>query len=153
MTPLKKDNMTVLLIIRNTGQEIAETNYWDTEAGQKGLFYLSWNAGAGRLLVPDSQISQVAEMRTAELVIVSRGRWPSRNRADGIEIMFEDNSDSPYALHLTVEQCDRLLPAKDASGYFVFSAWTRSGKAAQWPGKYRVVNKIPCMAAWVADTD
>lgn len=64
-----------MLIIENQGQAIARTNYWDSDHAKAGYFFLSWNAGAGRLLMPDSQKAALAEMRSAKYVIVSRGPW------------------------------------------------------------------------------
>lgn len=114
-----------------------------------GLFYLSWNAGAGRLLVPDSRLADLQEMATATYyVIVSRGPWPERGRREGFELLFEDGSDAPFCLHLSAEQSDRLLLDVDQGGGFEIVAWTRSGRAAAWPGKYRKVSQIPCLAAW-----
>ena len=62
-----------MLEIRNQGQAILSTNYWDSDHAKAGYFYLSWNAGAGRLLVPDSQKATLREMKGAREVIISRG--------------------------------------------------------------------------------
>lgn len=43
-----------MITISNDGQKIVSTNYWDTEHAKRGFLYLSWNAGAGRLLLPDT---------------------------------------------------------------------------------------------------
>lgn len=142
------EKRTEMLKIINAGPELASTNYWDSEYADAGLFYLSWNAGAGRLLVPDSRLAELQEMQTAQVVIVSRGPWPERKKAEGIELLFEDNSDSPYCLHLSIEQTDRLLPDLNQGGGFEIVAWTRTGRAASWPGKYRKVPKIPCLEPW-----
>jgi hypothetical protein len=137
-----------MLKITNNGPELADTNYWDSEHAAAGLFFLTWNAGAGRLLVPDSRMADLKEMRTAQYVIVSRGPWPERKKAEGIELLFEDHSNSPYCLHLSIEQTDRLLPDIEQGGGFKVVAWTRKGRAAEWPGKYRKVPKIPCLEPW-----
>ena len=44
-----------MIMIGNDGPLIARTNYFETELAKNGYFYLSWNAGAARLLVPESQ--------------------------------------------------------------------------------------------------
>jgi len=137
-----------MLTIVNRGQAIESTNYWDTEHAQAGLFYLTWNAGAGRLLVPDPQKAAVREMRTAQYVIVSRGPWPDQGGRDALELLFEDGSDSPYCLHLSAEQTDRLLPETDQGGGFVITVWTRGGQKLRLPGKYRTVDVIPCLQPW-----
>lgn len=137
--------MNNLITISNNGPELLETNYWDLDHAKKGFLYLSWNAGAARLLVPDSMISQIDEMRTGKYVIVSRGKFQGR---EALELLFEDNSDSPYCVHLVTEQTDRLLPDTDQGSGFIVSVWTRSGKQLQLPGKYRVVDTLPHMQPW-----
>ena len=139
-----------MLTIENKGQAIARTNYWDSDHAKAGLFYLSWNAGAGRLLVPDSQKPMLREMRSAKYVIVSRGPWTDQGGRDTLELLFEDGSDAPFVVHLVAEQCDRMIPEKDQGGGFVVTAWTQGGEKFRLPGKYRVVNALPCLEPWVA---
>lgn len=131
--------------IQNNGPEIKSTNYWDLEHAKKGYFFLSINAGVFRLLIPDSQFEQIIEMMKAECVIISRGPWPEQEKADALEIMFEDKSDSPYAIWIVPEQCDRLPLDSDVGKQKIFSAWTRSGKAFEIPCYYRRVKQLPWM--------
>ncbi|WP_179944763.1 hypothetical protein [Pantoea septica] len=42
------------IIIGNEGQSIKQTNYWYTEHAATGLDFMSWKAGAARLLVPEA---------------------------------------------------------------------------------------------------
>ncbi len=37
------------ITIKNSGQAIAETNYWQSEYANKGYVFLSWNAGAAQI--------------------------------------------------------------------------------------------------------
>ena len=136
--------------IGNRGQAIAKTNYFDLELAQRGMFYLSWNAGAGRLLVPDSQKRAVSEMRSAKYVIVSRGPWLERGGVDALELLFEDHSDTPYVLTLSRDSCDRILPAGDKGGGFYISVWTRGGQKLRLPGRYREVAALPCLEEWAS---
>lgn len=135
-----------MIQIVNNGKDLLGTNYWDTPQAQKGFFYLSWNAGAARLLVPNSVENQINEMKTARYVVISRGKWNGR---DALELMFEDGSDSPYCLHLLTEQCDRLLPKTDQGSGFSVDIWTKDGKQESFNGKYRTVKELPCLDAWV----
>jgi hypothetical protein len=57
--------MTDFIRIENNGPEIAATNYYDSPNAGAGYVYLSINAGALRLLVPDSQSQLVDEVKTA----------------------------------------------------------------------------------------
>ena len=139
-----------VLFIKNAGQRIAETNYWDSEHAKAGMVYLSWNAGAARLLLPDLQKPMLREMRGARHVIVSRGTWSGQGGRDALEVLFEDGSDNPFAIHLVAEQCDRLLPGDNQGGGFQFTVWTRGGEKVRLPGKYRQVVAIPCLEPWTA---
>lgn len=139
-----------MLELVNSGQEITSTNYWDSPHAARGYCYLSWNAGAARLLLPDSLSGTLPEMRTASEIIVSRGPWHDHGGRDAIELLFEDGSSVPYCLHIVAEQTDRLLPEDNQGGGFVVAVWTRSGKKIERPGKYRVVSGIPCLEPWSA---
>ncbi|MDU5837899.1 MAG: hypothetical protein E6559_00025 [Pantoea sp.] len=133
------------IFIGNEGQAINQTNYWDTEHAAAGLVFLSWNAGAARLLVPDAAKALLPEMKGAQYVIISRGKYADR---DALEILFEDGSDAPFCIHLMAEQSDRMLPESDQGGGFVVTVWTRGGQKHRYNGKYRVVESLPCLDPW-----
>lgn len=134
-----------MLKIVNDGQDIKSTNYWDSDLAKNDLCYLTWNAGAGRLLLPEMLVSSLKDMASAEYVIVSRGPWPLKNNADSLELLFEDHSKSPYCIHITAEQTDRIPePGED----FVIAIWTSAGKQSTLPGKFRRVTEIPCLLPW-----
>lgn len=133
--------------ICNDGKKLTWSNFWDTEMAQKGILLLSWNAGEARLLVPDSQIHNIPEMKSGKFVIVSRGPWAAKGYKDGLEILFEDFSDSPFCLHLSLEQIFPLVRVE--SGHkFGFSVYTRKGLVFQRPGKFRKVPRIPYLQSW-----
>lgn len=140
----------MIIHIGNNSQEIVSTNYFDTEHAAKGLFYVSTNAGCVRLLVPEIMEAAITDMKTAKYVIMSRGPWPAQNRDDGVEILFEDFSDTPYAIFIGVEQID-MLP--DGEGEWGFAIWTEEGKQFECPLKYRHVKKIPCLKGWEDNKD
>jgi hypothetical protein len=119
-----------IITVGNRGQDISleETNYWNTEMAHRGRLFLSWNAGVGRLLVPDCLTSAIPEMLTGKLAVISRGAWPAGQKADAIEIMFDDDSNDPFSIHLYVEQCSQMLPDSDIGTEFPFTIWTRNGK-------------------------
>lgn len=140
----------MMLKISNKGQAIIETDYWDSDHAKAGFCFLSWNAGAARLLVPDSMKNHVQEMRDAKYVIISRGPWPEHGGREALELLFEDDSDTPYCMHLVSEQADRMIPEGDQGGGFVVTVWTSGGEKLRLPGKYRVVDKIPCLDPWTS---
>ncbi len=137
-----------MIKIVNDGQRIVETNYFDHPNAMGGLFFVSWNAGACRLLVPDSMRADLHDMQTAKYVIISSGKWSGKGNA--LEILFEDDSDCPYVINLQIEQTDRSIPDTDQGGGLVFTAWDRHGERLQLPGKYRCVDRLPCLLPWVS---
>lgn len=132
-----------MIIIENAGADIASTNYFETSNAKAGYYFVSWNASTARILVPDSLVGSLDEMRTGRICVISRGKLDG---IDALEIMFDDDSEAPYALHLGLEQIDRSI-VNDGKPFRV-AAWTSRGKAGDWKGKYRVVNKLPCMKPW-----
>lgn len=102
--------MSGLIVIENDGQEIKHTNYWETEHADRGLMYLSVNAGVLRLLVPAGQVAAgvIDEIRTgtrAELVPTIRPQL----RRSHLDLVFEDGSPSPYSISIDRQQVD-IIP-------------------------------------------
>ena len=111
-----------LIIITNDGQSISSTNYWDTEHAEHGLFFMSGNAGAWRLLVPDMHKPVLADMATAKVVEIELG-FKQGQRA--VTIWFDDKTPTPFQLCISAEQMDRrLVRGKKKQPLFVY---TRDG--------------------------
>lgn len=137
-----------MFLIANNGAEIAKTDFFDSDLAAQGLLYLSWSAGAARLLVPDNRHGWLNEMATAREVIISRGPWPAKRASDALELLFEDGSDSPFAVRIGVEQTDRLIPDQRIATDLNVLVITRAGVALRLPGRYRRVAQVPCMKRW-----
>lgn len=129
--------------VSNAGAEITGTNYFESERARSGWFYVSWNASTARILIPDCCHEIVNEMRTGRICVISSGIFEGR---DALELMFDDDSDAPYALHTSMGHVDRKV--RDDNTDFKVAAWTRQGKVGEWEGKYRVVRELPHMAPW-----
>jgi hypothetical protein len=142
--------MLSILEIINDGPDIVKTNFFDSEYAENGYFYLSTNAGHVRLLIPDSQKNLLKELKNVAYAILSRGPWIQRDVLDAIELMFEDFSNSPYAIHMTAQQCD-MLPeiGEEGKGDWKLSLWLRSGNKQVFSLKCRKVDKIPCLKPWM----
>lgn len=114
---------------------------------------MSINAGCFRPLVPKGKGISLDDLRTAEVVIISRGPWPEMGKPDAMELLFEDRSESPYALHIASSQCD-ILPLDsdcDQSGQpprWTFAVYNEDGKIFECPARYRLVESIPCLDEW-----
>lgn len=140
-----------MITIQNKVQKILKTNYWYSDMANMGLMFLSWNAGGARLLMPELMKHLIPEMETGNFVIVSRGPWVTKGGRDSIEVLFEDGSESPFAIHLSSEQCDRMLPQTENSKQFNLSVWTSEGLMLDFPAGYRVVEHTPCLQTWNDD--
>lgn len=135
-----------MIKIVNDGPDIEATNYFHTPHARNGFLFVSWNAGALRLLVPDSMLAVLAEMRTGKIAVVTRGLL---ERRDALEILFDDETANPYAVHVLMEQCDRIIPDSESGRRILVAAWGRYGKLAEWPGCYRTAEHLPCLDPWV----
>lgn len=134
-----------MITIGNDGQNIKATNYWDHPLNARGVVVCSLNAGALRLLIPDSLCEEyLAEMRTGKEVIVSKA--PYRGRMS-YEILFEDRTESPF--HLIIGE-NQMVPFEisdtEDGKEVVVSAWSRGlKKELELPGRFRVVTILPCL--------
>ena len=84
--------------IENDGSDIRDTNYWATDIGRWHSAY-SMNAGCLRVLIPRAKEHWVSEMTACDYALVSTIANPRLDRV-GIEILFEDHSESPFCLLL-----------------------------------------------------
>lgn len=115
-----------MITIDNLGAAIAHTNFWDSEPAAAGLCFLTENAGAWRLLVPEAAQELLAEMRTGKHVIIEPSlHVPGRCW----DVVFEDGSASPYALPVDKRQVDRMLQP----GSCRLTVWTQTGKVLDLP--------------------
>ncbi|NBU84156.1 MAG: hypothetical protein EBS21_06065 [Sphingomonadaceae bacterium] len=138
-----------LLTIENHGPLITASNYWTHEIAARGLLYLSINAGAARLMVPDSQRSAISDMRPgARHIVVSMlpvDQW--QPGAYCVEWMVEDGSDSPWSCHLSPGQIDRAPGPDDVGKAWIGSAWDnkkgRPHKCLERPAYFQIVPSLP----------
>jgi hypothetical protein len=111
-----------MITIQNIGQDIGSTNYWESEHANVGLCYVSGNAGALRLLVPEAAEGMLPEMRTGGSVTIEASiAHPSQC----VDVVFEDGTDAPFALSIDRRQLDRALTLGDN---VPFTVWTARGK-------------------------
>lgn len=137
-------------MIENEGQKIKKSNYWDSEYAKTGKLYLSSNAGAFRLLAPEDMAMDLQrECGLANEALISLGTWPEAGKEKAAEILLEDGSDSPYVLHLSVEQLDRWPDPADDGRQFTFTLWGRGPELlAELPARLRFVPSLPYLRPW-----
>lgn len=132
-----------MLQITSDGGDILYTNYFDSLQARAGLIFVSWNAYTARVLVPDAHLWMISELHSVAECIISRGKMDGN---DALELMFEDSTDSPFAIFMGMHQTDRII--RNDCTPFTVAVWTRVGKVAQWPGYYRVVTELPFLEPW-----
>lgn len=139
----------MIIEISNSGPLIVSTNYWQSELCAKGMCCLSLNARAFRLLLPEALEEAIPDMATGKIAIISRPRNPCRY---DLEIMLDDGSESPYAIHLSAGQVINW-PTREDDGRddLEFTVWTKPRRdggphqALRRPAAYRSVPSIPCL--------
>jgi hypothetical protein len=137
-----------MLIISNKGQAIAETNFWSSDMALRGYCYLTWNAGAARLLLPPSQEGNLKDMKSSKQVVITRGYMPEFDLTDALEIMFDDRSDSPFCLFICREQTDYIPKTIDYGRDFWLTVWTKRGQQLRLPAVSRPALALPCLEPW-----
>jgi len=113
----------MLITVENEGPILKGSNYWSSDLAARGLFYLSINAGAFRLLVPAIHNSIIIEFKTAREVLISKGPWKQMRGREGVEIFFDDHSANPFSLHVDARQLDILPAPEDSAKEWPFTAW------------------------------
>lgn len=146
-----------MIRLENDGPRLVSTNYWETENATAGHLYLSINAGALRVLIPSAQLRSspdlLSDLESARLFVLSRGPWPAAGRADALELLADDDTDSPWVMHLGVESIDRLPPDSESGRALQVLVYTRGFRGVpelvlERPGRYRRVKKLPHMKPW-----
>lgn len=141
-----------VILTTNHGPLILSSTFWGSDYDQAGKLYVSCNAGAIRLLVPAAKRELIEEARKCRYAILSRGPWLVMGLEDAVEILFEDESDSPYAVHLSPESFDMLPAEPDGGREWVLSVWDlkkgKPHKAVERKCHWRRVPQIPWLKPW-----
>lgn len=114
-----------MINIINKGEDLVETNYWESEHAKHGLMYLSGNAQVWRLLVPVKAKDYIAEMQMASSVIIEQ----SLAHEQCWDLVFDDGTHEPFVVSLDKRQVDRAM----APGHMRLTVWTNGGKHLDLP--------------------
>lgn len=146
-----------MIEITNHGPLILSSTFWGSPHEQAGKLFVSPNAGAIRVLIPSQHRGIIEECRQSRYAVLSRGPWPEMGLADAVEIMFEDGSDSPFALHLSPESFGGMPGEPEAGREWVVALWTakkgRPHKSLERVCHWRRVASIPCLEPWQIPTE
>ena len=126
----------------NQDAERVCTSYWGSHMEKQGLFFLWWNDGEGRLLVPRKYEHTVDEMLTGRKVIIICGNRLFVTDKNAVEILFDDGTDAPFYVEVNSRQCSQLLPDNENGITFPFGIWTRAGQVAKFTGCYKYAAKF-----------
>ena len=132
------------------GPRLIGCNYWGTDRERSGFFMVSVNGGAFRLIVPDSQASCIADIRTGRQAVVTHGFHPVLGKT-AYEFMFDDESNAPFCLWLEPGQFDRPFSIADAaSKERQLIVYVRGCvEVARLPVFFREAQTLPCLKPWV----
>jgi hypothetical protein len=142
----------MLIQVSNDGPLITSTDYWTSDVASAGKVFVSVHAGAIRVLLPRDRWGDLYDMRAGKYCVLSRGPWPAERQPEAIEIMWEDESESPYALYLTPESFDMLPGEADPGREWVCSVWIEKDgnphKSLERICHWRRVAQLPYLKAW-----
>jgi hypothetical protein len=131
----------------NDGPLIVSSTYWGSEYDRAGKVFVSVNDGTIRVLVPTSMHQLALECRGAAYAILSRGSWQEKHLTDAVEILWEDFTNSPYAVHLAPTSFDSLPAEPPAGCEWRLAVWEMvEGKphlACEHPCHWRRVPHLP----------
>jgi hypothetical protein len=135
------------IVTTNDGPLIISSTYWGSDYDQAGKVFASVNAGTIRILLPRTMHQLALECQGAEYAILSRGPWWEKRLDDAIEIVWEDHSDSPYALHLSPSSFDQMPVEPPAGRQWRIAVWElvagQPRRACEHPCHYRRVPHLP----------
>lgn len=135
----------------NHGPLIVASTYFGSDLERAGKLWCSVSAGTIRVMIPASLRRMIDECRGARYVILSRGLSAELGSPEAIELLFEDHTDTPFAIHLTADSFD-MLPGEPIDGQWVLTMWHlkkgRPHMALTRPVKWRRVERIPWLKPW-----
>lgn len=125
-----------MIIIHSHRKNIVATNYW-TLPDCKEQFYMSFNAGACRILLPQRFQHYLRDMKTSKQRVITFGEYSPFGDQMAYEVLFDDHSDRPFSMATTLGAVDRYLSDTDHGEVIELSVWLP--KSSREPEKARCV--------------
>lgn len=134
-----------MLVMTNDGAELVSTNYWELQHAAIGLFFVSINAGCVRLLMPPVHENSLPDMIAARSVVLTQGLYEGK---PAVEILFDDDTDDPFAIFLDISQFDRIWPPDEDGMTIDFAIYLKGGKV--WASKCHLRRSatLPLLTPW-----
>jgi len=122
---------------------ITNTTYWDTDVCEAGSYHLVFSVDTYSLLIPENKDDWLEEIVEAESVVITRGNYNGKN--DCFEIMFEDNTETPFMIIISDEQFSRVSPLKEGwNGHlYIFVGSLNNCKQDYDKVYYRIADTLP----------
>lgn len=109
---------------------VVETNYFESTYNMNDLFYMSYNEKCFQLFIPSLLKEKIKEMKTGKYAVLTLGLNPYFN-AEMIELMFEDFTDTPFSIHLSMNQISFKIDKNFNKFKFKLIGYTEIGNAIQ----------------------
>ena len=124
---------------------LSDTDYWQLDMCENGFYYCVFNMDKYFLLIPKDRNNLEDEIASTESVIITRGNFKGKD--NWFELMFEDNTDTPYSIMLENEQLNRVSAQKKGwNGHFyIFSGSLKNCIRKFDKVYYRETNTLPCL--------
>ena len=136
------------LLIQNDGHEIAYTNFWDMTK-LKGFLLLSWSDDIARFLISKQHEYLVSQGKNANLVIISKPKYTEPNKMELMEIRFDNYPRTSFSINIPTNYSDKPIAELQHGDHFTIALWTKDGKQCEIPGRFRLVDSLPCLDRWV----
>jgi hypothetical protein len=155
MQRISVEGGATLFQMQNKKGTLLSTDYFDCKLGKAGLYYISFNAYAGRLLIPDTQAAELfveLEKNPVAHVVLSMGKtFDKENKCfkDMGELMFEDGTDAPFSVIIQSDLIDRRISSEPMET--TLALHTRDGAYDTTFKLYvRTVGELPYLRPWKA---
>jgi len=122
---------------------ITDTTFFETDLCEAGYYHLVFNMNTYSLFIPDGKDDWLAEVVEAESVVITKGSYNGKN--DCFEIMFEDNTETPFMIIISDEQFSRISPLEEGwNGHlYIFAGSLNNCKQKHENVHYRVADSLP----------
>ena len=137
---------------QNDGERVVETNYFDSLSARMGGTFMTANAGALRLFIPKSIDSCLKDILSARCVVIARGIYREA-MTRMYELMFEDDSESPFAIWIGPKQIgtgeiNMTDAASRPRNFYVYTDHGGLTWVKTFPAYFREAEFLPCLKPW-----
>ena len=137
--------MNLLPLVNQFDKEgfITDTTYFDTDVCAAGYYHLVFNMNTYSLFIPDRKDDWLVETVEAESVVITRGSYNGKDNC--FELMFEDNTETPFMIIVSDEQFSRVSPLKEGwnGQLYIFVGSLCNCKQKFEKVYYRIANTLP----------